>query len=157
MKSTFLLRAKKMDDPYNLQRFLNAQNSVLEQVRTQLREGRKTGHWMWFIFPQIQGLGYSDMARLYAIGSREEAKAYCEHEILGSRLKECSRLVTLVDGRSIQEIFGSPDDVKFRSSMTLFAHATSDNQAFIEALNKYYGGQFDQATLERLTSRPPGS
>jgi uncharacterized protein (DUF1810 family) len=139
-----------MNDPYNLQRFLDAQNGIFEQVCAQLQVGRKTGHWMWFIFPQIQGLGHSDMARRYAIGSREEARAYFEHEILGSRLKECSRLVTLVDGRSIQEIFGSPDDVKFRSSMTLFAHATSDNQVFMEALNKYCGGEFDQAMLERL-------
>jgi uncharacterized protein (DUF1810 family) len=139
-----------MNDPYNLQRFLDAQNGIFEQVCVQLQMGRKTGHWMWFIFPQIQGLGHSDLARRFAIGSREEAKAYVEHQILGSRLRECSRLVILVDGRSIREIFGSPDDVKFRSSMTLFAHATPDNQVFMEALKKYYCGEFDQATLERL-------
>jgi uncharacterized protein (DUF1810 family) len=139
-----------MNDPYNLQRFMGAQNGIFEHVRAQLQVGCKTGHWMWFIFPQIQGLGRSDLARRFAIGSREEAGAYLEHEILGQRLRECSRLVTLVGGRSIQEIFGSPDDLKFRSSMTLFAHATSDNQVFIDALNKYCGGEFDRATLERL-------
>lgn len=139
-----------MNDPHNLQRFVDAQDGIFEQVCAQLQVGRKTGHWMWFIFPQIQGLGHSDLARWFAIGSREEAKAYVEHQILGSRLRQCSRLVTLVDGRSSREIFGSPDDAKFRSSMTLFAHATPDNQVFMEALNKYCNGDFDRATLERL-------
>jgi uncharacterized protein (DUF1810 family) len=139
-----------MGDRYNLQRFMDAQNGIFEQVCAQLRMGCKTGHWMWFIFPQIQGLGHSDLARRFAIGSREEATAYCEHKILGSRLRECSRLVTHIDGRSIREIFGSPDDLKFRSSMTLFARATPDNQVFMDALKKYCGGEFDRATLERL-------
>ena len=105
---------------------------------------------MWFIFPQVQGLGYSVLAREFAIGDREEASAYLEHEVLGPRLKECSRLVNLVDGRSIQEIFGSPDDLKFRSSMTLFSHLTAENNVFLEALKKYFNGESDPATLERL-------
>jgi len=148
--ATFSVRREKMNDPYNLQRFIEAQNGIFEQVCAQLQAGRKTGHWMWFIFPQIQGLGQSDLARRFAIGSREEATAYFKHAILGSRLRESSRLVTLVAGRSIRDIFGSPDDVKFHSSMTLFAHATPYNQVFMEALTKYCGGLFDRATLERL-------
>jgi uncharacterized protein (DUF1810 family) len=141
-----------MNDAYNLRRFLDAQASTIDHVRAQLQEGRKTSHWMWFIFPQIQGLGHSAMARRYAIGSLAEARAYLKHDILGSRLNECTQLVTLIDGRSVREIFGSPDDLKFRSSMTLFAHATSDNHVFIEALQKYWSGQFDEVTLERLNS-----
>jgi len=139
-----------MPDPYNLQRFVAAQQDVIEEAYVQLRAGRKTGHWMWFIFPQVQGLGYSVLAREFAIGDREEASAYLEHEVLGPRLKECSRLVNLVDGRSIQEIFGSPDDLKFRSSMTLFSHLTAENNVFLEALKKYFNGESDPATLERL-------
>lgn len=105
---------------------------------------------MWFVFPQINGLGYSQLASKFAISSREEAEAYLKHPILGPRLRECSRLVTLVQGRSINQIFGSPDYLKFRSSMTLFAHATSENQIFRDALQKYFGGEFDPLTLERL-------
>lgn len=139
-----------MSGPYNLQRFVGAQNSVYEQVCSELRAGCKSGHWMWFIFPQIKGLGHSHLAREFAISSREEAEAYLEHPILGPRLRECSRLVTLVEGRSIAEILGHPDDLKFRSSMTLFAHATSDNHVFQDALRKYFDGEIDRFTLERL-------
>lgn len=137
-------------DPHNLQRFVDAQNPVFAQVCSELREGRKRQHWMWFVFPQIQGLGYSPLARKFAISSLEEAKAYWDHPILGARLSECCRLVNLVEGRSIDQIFGYPDDLKFRSSMTLFAHATSDNQIFKDALDKYFNGEFDNLTLERL-------
>jgi uncharacterized protein (DUF1810 family) len=105
---------------------------------------------MWFVFPQIEGLGRSPMAQRFALASRSEAEAYLRHPILGPRLRECTQLVTAVGGRSIDEIFGSPDDLKFRSCMTLFAHATADNQVFLEALRKYFGGQEDPATLERL-------
>ncbi|MDQ1472118.1 MAG: hypothetical protein QOJ99_3598 [Bryobacterales bacterium] len=105
---------------------------------------------MWFIFPQIQGLGYSVMARKYAISSREEADAYLLHPILGPRVRECCRIVNGIEGRSIGEIFGHPDDLKFQSSMTLFANATTDNQLFWDALQKYFGGRPDQVTLERL-------
>ena len=106
---------------------------------------------MWFIFPQIKGLGSSAVAAKFAIASREEAAAYLDHAILGPRLTECTRLVTLVEGRSINQILGYPDDLKFRSCMTLFAHvAAADNQIFLDALQKYFGGEFDRLTLDRL-------
>ena len=138
------------NDPYNLQRFVDAQNFQIEDVRAQLRDGRKRSHWMWFIFPQIKGLGHSPTAQKFAISSREEAEAYLGHSILGPRLRECTRLVNRIDGRSIGEIFGNPDDLKFRSCMTLFANATQDNQIFMDALQKYCGGRFDPLTLGRL-------
>ena len=105
---------------------------------------------MWFIFPQIKGLGQSPLALRYAISSREEADAYLRHSILGPRLQESTRLVNLTEGRSIEQIFGYPDNLKFRSCMTLFAHVTADNKVFMDALQKYYGGKFDPLTLERL-------
>jgi uncharacterized protein (DUF1810 family) len=138
-------------DPYNLQRFVEAQNPVFVQVCLELREGRKRGHWMWFIFPQLQGLGYSPMARRFAITSLEEAQAYLRHPILGPRLRECCRLVTLIEGCPIEEIFADPDYLKFRSSMTLFAHATPENQIFMSALDKYFEGKLDPLTLARLS------
>ena len=131
-------------------RFLEAQEPVYAQVCAELRAGRKTSHWMWFIFPQIAGLGASAMARTFAIASLEEARAYLRHPVLGPRLEECCRLVNRIEGRTIGEIFGYPDDLKFRSSMTLFAHAADDNTVFQEALDKYFGGEFDPLTLERL-------
>jgi uncharacterized protein (DUF1810 family) len=139
-----------MNDPYNLNRFVSAQAPVIEQVRAELRAGRKRGHSMWFVFPQIAGLGHSDMARRYAIASLDEARAFAAHEILGARLIECAALVVAVKGRSIGEIFGSPDDLKFRSSMTLFARAATDNFVFKDALQKYFGGAEDRATVERI-------
>jgi len=138
------------NDAYDLQRFVDAQNPRFEGVRAELRSGRKTSHWMWFIFPQIKGLGHSPLARKFAISSREEADAYLRHSILGPRLPECTQIVNLIEGRSIEQIFGSPDDLKFRSCMTLFAHATADNQLFMDALQKYFGGKSDLLTLERL-------
>ena len=137
-------------DPFHLQRFVDAQNSVFDQVLAELRNGRKRSHWMWFIFPQIQGLGHSPMAVEFAISSREEAQAYLRHPILGPRLRECVELVNRIEGRSIEQIFGYPDDLKFRSSMTLFAHAASDSDDFTRALQKYFSGQFDPMTLDRL-------
>ena len=139
-----------MDDPYNLQRFVAAQAPVFEQVCTELRAGSKQTHWMWFIFPQIAGLGRSATARRFAISSPEEAGAYLQHPLLGARLRECARLVNRIDGRSISAIFGYPDDLKFHSSMTLFARVASDNAVFEEALGKYFGGQGDPATLGKL-------
>ncbi|HEY1185119.1 MAG TPA: DUF1810 domain-containing protein [Bryobacteraceae bacterium] len=133
-----------------MRRFLDAQDPVYAQVCSELRAGRKRSHWMWFIFPQIQGLGYSPLAKKFAISSVDEAKAYLDHPILGARLKELCRLVNRVEGRSIEEIFGYPDDLKFRSSMTLFAHAASDDQIFRDALEKYFNGEDDPATVERL-------
>lgn len=139
-----------MDDPYHLQRFVDAQDPVFDQVCSELRQGQKRSHWMWFIFPQIQGLGHTQMANQYAISSLKEAAAYLQHPILGPRLSECTRLVNRIEGRPIERILGYPDDLKFRSSMTLFAHATSENQVFTDALEKYFAGEFDRLTLERL-------
>jgi uncharacterized protein (DUF1810 family) len=138
------------DDPHDLQRFVDAQNPVYDEVRMELRRGRKTGHWMWFVFPQIAGLGATPMASRYAISSRAEAAAYLDHPVLGPRLRECARLVTETEGRSIGEIFGHPDDLKFRSSMTLFAQVAPDNGVFIDTLQKYFVGAFDPLTLDRL-------
>jgi len=138
------------NDPYDLQRFVKAQDPVYDEVLTELRNGLKESHWMWFIFPQIRGLGHSQMAVKFGIASREEAEAYLKHPILGPRLRECSRLVTQVDGRSIHEILGSPDDMKFKSSMTLFATVAPEEHVFQEALQKYFGGELDRLTLERL-------
>ncbi len=139
-----------MNDPYNLRRFVDAQEYVYKDVCSELRDGCKRGHWMWFIFPQIKGLGYSQMANKFAISSISEAEAYLKHAILGPRLRECTGLVVLVEGHSIDQILGYLDSMKFRSSMTLFAHATTDNGVFKDALQKYFGGEFDRLTLERL-------
>jgi uncharacterized protein (DUF1810 family) len=140
-----------MKDPCDLQRFVNAQAPVYAQVLAELRDGRKRSHWMWFIFPQISGLGASPMAVRYAISGRDEAVAYLAHPLLGPRLHECTRLVTQAQQTSIQKILGSPDDLKFRSSMTLFARVTTDNKDFLAALEKY-GGAFDPLTVEKLHS-----
>jgi uncharacterized protein (DUF1810 family) len=140
----------EMADPFNLQRFVAAQDPVFEQVRSELLEGRKTGHWMWFIFPQIKGLGHSSMAERFAIASLAEAQAYLSHPTLGPRLRECTKLVIDVRNRTVREIFGYRDDMKFRSSMTLFSHATSENQLFKGALEKYFPAGFDRGTLDRI-------
>ena len=133
-----------------LERFVQAQEPVIERVLTELRAGRKVSHWMWFVFPQIQGLGRSPTAQRFAIASRAEAEAYLRHEVLGPRLRQCTRLVNAVEGRSVEEIFGYPDHLKFHSSMTLFAHAAADDPIFVDALRKYFGGQEDPMTLEHL-------
>jgi uncharacterized protein (DUF1810 family) len=138
-------------DPFDLQRFVDAQDRVYGQVLDELRAGRKRSHWIWFIFPQIAGLGSSATAARYAITSLDEARAYVNHDVLGPRLHECTRLVNAVRDRSIGQIFGSPDDMKVRSSMTLFAHATEDNDDFGELLTRYYDGEEDPSTLRRLT------
>ena len=134
----------------SLERFVQAQEPVIERVLAELRAGRKTSHWMWFVFPQIRGLGHSPMAQHFAIASRAEAEAYLSDPILGPRLRECARLVNEIEGRGIEEIFGYPDHLKFRSSMTLFAHVTADNKVFVDALSKYFGGEGDPLTLDRL-------
>jgi uncharacterized protein (DUF1810 family) len=139
-----------MDDPHDLQRFVDAQAPVIDQVRDELAQGRKRSHWMWFIFPQIAGLGFSAMAQRYAIASLDEARAYLRHPLLGPRLEDCTRLVLAVSGRTATEILGSPDDMKFRSSMTLFAQAAPDQAIFAEALRKYFDGEPDPGTLQRL-------
>jgi uncharacterized protein (DUF1810 family) len=132
----------------DLDRFVRAQAPVYAQVCSELRRGRKTSHWMWFVFPQIRGLGRSEMAQQFAISSLEEARTYFAHPLLGPRLTECTRLICAVSGKTIYEILDSPDDLKFHSSMTLFFHAASDRSAFDEALRKYFGGKQDSATLQ---------
>ena len=139
-----------MTDSFNLQRFVDAQKPIYEQVRAELERGRKVTHWMWFIFPQIEGLGQSEMARRFAISSRAEAIAYLDHPVLGANLRECTDLVNRVKGRSIDDIFGGIDAMKFRSSMTLFAQVAADRDLFDMALTKFYGGKADGATLQRL-------
>ena len=140
-----------LNDPFDLQRFVDAQARVYHTVLDELRDGRKRSHWIWFVFPQIAGLGSSPTAARYAISSLDEARAYLAHAVLGPRLRECARLVAQVEGRSITQIFGSPDDMKMRSSMTLFARATSDNDDFVAVLEKYYGGEEDLLTVARLS------
>ncbi len=138
-----------MNDPFDLRRFVDAQAPVYPRVLAELRHGRKQSHWMWFIFPQLAGLGHSPMARRFAIGSREEAAAYLGHGVLGPRLVECTALVNAVEGRTILEILGSPDDLKFGSSMTLFA-AVSPEPEFAAAIAQFFGGAVDRKTLELL-------
>jgi len=137
-------------DPYDLQRFVEAQDPVIDTVKQELRSGRKRSHWMWYIFPQVEGLSSSRKGQLYAISSREEAEAYLAHPILGPRLRECTTLVNEIEGRSAHAIFGSPDDMKFRSSMTLFAAVAADATPFQTALDTYYDGEPDEHTRQFL-------
>lgn len=141
-------------DRFDLKRFLDAQAGVYDDVVEELSNGRKTSHWMWFIFPQIRGLGLSSTARHFAISSLDEARAYLAHPVLGARLRECTRLVLEIPNRSLEQIFGSPDNLKFRSSMTLFlqasAPASNDHQVFSSALEKYSHGEPDSLTLSLL-------
>jgi uncharacterized protein (DUF1810 family) len=136
-------------DPFDLQRFVDAQSPVYRRVLAELRRGQKQSHWMWFIFPQLAGLGHSPMARRFAIPSGEEAVAYLDHGVLGLRLRECTALVNAVEGKTIRDIMGSPDDLKFCSSMTLFG-AVSPDREFTAAIAKYYGGTRDPKTLQLL-------
>jgi uncharacterized protein (DUF1810 family) len=136
-------------DPHQQQRFLDAQHAMYGQVRDELQAGQKESHWMWFIFPQIQGLGSSPTAQKYAITGIDEAKAYLDHPLLGFRLRECTQLVNAVSGRTIEDIFGYPDHLKFHSSMTLFAHIADDDKMFTAALTKFFRGELDRKTLER--------
>lgn len=139
-----------MDDPHDLQRFVDAQAEVIEQVFAELRVGRKRSHWIWFVFPQIAGLGHSAMAVRYAIASRDEALAYLRHPVLGPRLTACTTLVNRVAGRSLHDILGHPDELKFHSSMTLFAQVAPDPRVFDDALAKFCEGRLDEHTVERL-------
>jgi len=148
-------------ESFGLQRFVDAQARVYDTVVAELRDGRKRSHWMWFIFPQLAGLGSSAMAQRYGIASVAEARAYLSHELLGPRLHECAQLINAVHGRAVQEILGRPDDIKLRSSMTLFARACADGghqdpqccSDFRAVLDRYYGGQEDPVTRDRL-ARP---
>ncbi len=142
-----------MTDVYNLHRFFDAQERTYGTILNELRAGRKSSHWIWFIFPQIACLGRSGTAQQFAIASLDEAKAYLQHPVLGPRLRECTQLVLDVEGRSAEEIFGSPDYLKFRSCMTLFLTAAPDNALFKSALLKYFHGQPDQLTLDLLAQQ----
>jgi uncharacterized protein (DUF1810 family) len=140
-----------MSDRFDLDRFVEAQAGVYEQACAELRAGRKRSHWMWFVFPQIRGLGSSEMAVRYGISGQEEARAYLDHPVLGPRLLECAGIVVGLEGKTVGEIFGHPDDLKFHSSMTLFGEVECPaERVFHQALKKYFGGKTDQATLERL-------
>jgi uncharacterized protein (DUF1810 family) len=142
----------QMDAPPRLQRFVLAQDPVYPSVLGELRAGSKRTHWMWFIFPQIAGLGHSSMAQRYAIASASEASDYLRHPLLGPRLRTCTQAVLDVDGRPADQIFGSPDNLKFRSSMTLFAHVSAE-PVFAAALAKYFAGESDGRTLKLLAAR----
>ena len=135
---------------YDLDRFLVAQQHVYDDVLDELRRGHKTSHWMWFIFPQVAGLGYSAMAQRFAITSLDEARAYLAHSVLGARLRECAELVLAGGGRSAVEIFGPTDALKLRSCMTLFQRAAPDDPVFAQVLGRYCGGNADEATVARL-------
>jgi uncharacterized protein (DUF1810 family) len=139
-------------DPFNLRRFITPQEPVMEEILAELRNGQKASHWMWFVFPQIRGLGSSSMARRFAIANLEEARAYHEHPVLGTRLRQCTQLVLNIEGRSAEQIFGYPDDLKWRSCMTLFAEAAPEEPVYREALQKYFAGEPDPRTLEILTT-----
>jgi len=139
-----------VDDPFDLERFVQAQQAVYAAVCAELHAGAKRGHWMWFIFPQLKGLGSSPSAQHYGLASLAEARAYLDHPVLGARLRECTRRLLVLEGRSAAAIFGYPDDLKLRSCLTLFERASPQEELFGEALRKYYGGKPDLVTLELL-------
>jgi uncharacterized protein (DUF1810 family) len=144
------------DDPHNLSRFVEAQQDDYEQALAEIRKGRKSSHWMWYILPQFHGLGFSSMSRRYSIKSVAEAKAYLAHPILGPRLVECAEAALRVEGRSAFDIFGSPDEMKLRSSATLFAVASPAGSVFDRLLDKYFQGKRDDKTLHLLGIAPKG-
>jgi uncharacterized protein (DUF1810 family) len=146
----------RSDDPFDLSRFLTAQAPIFDTAVEELRTGRKRSHWMWFIFPQLRGLGNSSMAQFYGIQSLDEARAFLAHPVLGPRLALVTRTVQAVEGQSLHAIFGSPDDMKFRSSMTLFSLATGGVNPFGDALARWCGGKPDEATLSLLAGCDPG-
>ncbi|WP_294534042.1 DUF1810 domain-containing protein [uncultured Rhodoblastus sp.] len=139
------------DDPFNLRRFVEAQARTMDAVRRELRAGRKNSHWMWFVFPQFTGLGFSPTADFYAIHSLAEARAFLAHPVLGARLRECADLVNACESRDLMRIFGDPDWLKFRSCMTLFAMVAPSEAAFAVALREFCGGESDPLTLARLS------
>jgi uncharacterized protein (DUF1810 family) len=142
-------------DPFDLRRFVDAQDRVYDAVLAELHNGAKRSHWIWFVFPQLRGLGHSPTAVRFGISSLDEARAYLAHPLLGPRLRECTRLVALIDGRSVDDIFGWPDNLKVHSSMTLFRRATDDPDIqadFRAVLDKFYNGEEDPATEELLSS-----
>lgn len=145
------MRQEQIDaDRFDLQRFVRAQEDSFSEALAELKNGRKRSHWMWFIFPQIDGLGHSSMTKRYSIKSLDEAGAYLQHPILGKRLKECAEAVLAIEGKTVSEIFGFPDDLKLKSSMTLFDAASGDDDLFSRILDKYFQGQKDLRTLALL-------
>jgi uncharacterized protein (DUF1810 family) len=144
------MRQVEPADPYDLQRFRTAQDNVYQDACAELRAGQKRSHWMWFVFPQIRGLGSSSMAQFYGVSSGDEARAFLNDPVLGQRLRECTRLINQVEGRSVQQIFGSVDALKLRSSMTLFAHIAPEEPLFRRALDKFFDGAADDRTLHML-------
>lgn len=141
-----------MNDAHNLQRFVDAQQPVFAHVLAELEAGKKRSHWMWFVFPQIRGLGRSDMAQRYAISSLDEARAYLQHPLLGSRLEQCALLIAPQVARTARQIFSSPDDMKLQSSMTLFTLAAPDRTIFQAVLNTFFDGELDEMTVKRVRS-----
>lgn len=144
--------SREQDDPFDLTRFTKAQNTVYDAALWELKNGRKRSHWMWFIFPQIDGLAQSATSKFYAVKSLKEARAYLNHPVLGERLNECAEAVLAVEGRSVSEIFGYPDDLKLKSSLTLFAGVSDAGSVFASLLDKYFDGERDSRTLKILES-----
>lgn len=140
---------RDLNDPFDLNRFISAQDQVYDRVLAELRNGSKRSHWIWYIFPQLDGLAHSTTSKYYAIKSRTEAIAYLNHPVLGARLKECAEAVLAIEGKTVSEIFGYPDDRKLKSSMTLFSNVTTDS-VFIHVLDKYFQGEQDEKTLQLL-------
>jgi uncharacterized protein (DUF1810 family) len=138
------------NDKFDLGRFINAQSGVYDRVIAELRKGRKRSHWMWYIFPQIEGLGQSETTKYYSIKSLEEAREYLDHPVLGARLLECAEAVFAVEGKTVSEIFGYPDDMKLKSSMTLFSCVAGPDSVFVRVLDKYFQGERDNRTLQLL-------
>jgi uncharacterized protein (DUF1810 family) len=145
----------QQEDRFDLNRFVQAQEEIYPRALAEIRRGQKRSHWMWFIFPQIDGLGYSSTARFYAIKSKGEARAYLDHPLLGKRLVECCEALLKITGKSADEIFDYPDDLKLRSSMTLFASISQPRSVFSRVLDQYYSGQPDDQTLELLEKGSP--
>jgi len=143
-----------MNDRFELSRFIDAQGPVYSRVLEELRAGRKTSHWMWFVFPQVHGLGQSDMAQRFALSGAAEARAYLDHPVLGPRLKECVKTLLMHDDKSALQILGSPDDIKLRSCLTLFIAIAPEAPVFQQALDRFYSGQADGRTLELLRGDP---
>lgn len=139
-----------MTQDFDLERFVTAQEPVYAQALAEIRSGRKRSHWMWFIFPQIQGLGWSSMSQRFAISGPDEARAYLQHPVLGPRLVECMQAVLQIKGKSAEDIFGSPDDMKLRSCATLYAAVSPPESVFQQVLDRYFDGQRDEQTLSRL-------
>jgi uncharacterized protein (DUF1810 family) len=144
-----------MQDTYNLQRFVDAQAPVFDRVLAELRQGQKQSHWMWFIFPQISGLGRSETARHFALSALAEARAYLQHPLLGPRLEQCAQIIAPQTQRSTRQLFGTPDDLKLHSSMTLFAMAAPDKPVFDAVLDTFFSGKRDSATLKQLNLQQP--